>query len=41
MSEVFSVMTTAEAFGTAAIEPKAPSWPMMAVKVFTASAGLM
>jgi hypothetical protein len=25
MSEVFSVMTTAEAFGTAAMEPKAPN----------------
>ena len=41
MSEVFSVMTTAEAFGTAAMEPKAPNWPMIWVKVLTASAGLM
>ena len=41
MSEVFSVMTTEAALGTGAMEPKAPNWPMIWVKVRTASSGLM
>ena len=39
--EVFSVIITEAAFGTAAMEPKAPNCPMIWVKVRTASSGLM